>query len=63
MPSLSRKSTRQDPCQAEKIFYLGSVVPTFTAGDSTKCARPREYNNIQYRNYARTQEKNIDSEP
>jgi len=63
MPSLSAKSTRQDPCQVEKIFCLGSVDPTFTAGDSTKCARTREYNANLCCNYARIQEKNIDSEP
>jgi len=52
VPSLLRKSTRQDLCQDEKIFYWatfawgqltpGTFDPTFTAGDSTMCARTRE---------------------
>ena len=27
MPSLSRKSTRQGPCQVEKIFWWGQLTP------------------------------------
>ena len=54
MPSLSPNFTGQEPCQRCEDLLLGTIDPRRV----TKCARIREYNNNQYRNYAESLHKN-----